>query len=165
MMKAHNVKTTLSLLGLLGLLACGGEPPEASPDAESCEHLKEGPASGVTAAPSQTAEDAPSVATDHRRYDITLVEVPGGKGGVVKFASPEATEYRVFLSRDVPFKVSDDAGPVAIEESVTSSTECAEIKARHTFELGVGTYTFEFGPTAETEVGLVIEEVAHDHAH
>ncbi len=162
-MKTRNVGTTLSMLGLLSLMACGAEAPVESPDAEACEHLKEGPSSSVTAAQTGTADAAPAVAANHTRHDITLVDVQGAKGGAVKFSSAEATQYRVSLNKDVPFAVKDSAGAaVAIEETLTDSAECTELKARHTFELGVGTYTFEFGPTAETEVGMVIEEAAHD---
>ena len=159
-MKTRNVGTTLSMLGLLSLMACGAEAPEESPDVEACEHLKVGPATAVTAAQSPASGAPPAVAANHNRYDITLVDVTGGKGGVVTFSSTKAGDYRVSLNKDVPFAIIDGA----IEETVKGSTECTELKARHTFELGVGTWTFEFGPTAETEVGLVIEEAAHAHA-
>ncbi len=143
--------------------ACGGDAEQAaeSPDAESCEHLQEGPATPLTAA---SGAGAPAVDDDHRRYDITLTEVPGGKGGDVTFASGEGGDYVLFLDAAVPVSVLDGAGAqVAFESSSASSETCTEIKARHVVELGVGTYTLRFGPSPLSAVGLVVEHGAHGH--
>lgn len=129
-------------------------------DVEGCEHLKEGPPVAVTAA--ATADLAPAVDADHMRYDVALIDVTGGKGGFVKYAAPEATDYLFFLGADVPVQFLDAANaPVAPEESTTSSTVCTEIKGRHLIELAVGTYAIKIGPTAQTSVGIVVEEAAH----
>lgn len=147
------------LLSSALFLACGGEE---NADVEACEHLQEGPASSVTASASGTG--APTVSNDHRRYDIALVDVTGGKGGSVSFAAAEATDYILFTSADVPVVVKDSNGQtVAFEATTKSSSECTEVKGRHTVPLTVGTYTLTFGPTTATSVSLVIEEAGGDH--
>lgn len=140
-------------------LACGGTTtPEPSPDAEACEHLKEGPATPVTAA----ATNGPAVSNDHRRYDVTLAETGGQRGGQVTFAATEQSDYVFFLGKDIPVTFANaSGGAVEVESVEKSSTECTEIKAKHTVPLDVGTYTLTFGPTTETTVGVVIEETAH----
>jgi hypothetical protein len=150
------------LLSTSLLVACGGD--EESPDVEGCEHLKEGPAAAITASASGTG--APAVSNDHKRYDISLTDVTGGKGGSVSFAASEGTDYILFTSADVPVVVKGSNGQtVAPEASVKTSSECTEIKGRHTFGLSVGTYTISFGPTTATSVSLVVEEGGSDHEH
>ena len=149
------------LLSTALLFGCG-EAPEA--DVEGCEHLQEGPATPVTATTAGTG--APAVSNDHKRYDITLVDVSGGKGGAVSFAAGEAGDYILFLGADVPMKVTDSAGgTVTFEESAQSSTVCSEVKGRYVVPLEVGTYALTFGPTTESAVSLVIEEAAHEEGH
>jgi len=151
------------LLSTSLLVGCSGEEEESA-DTEGCAHLQNGPAATVTA--TATASGAPAVSNDHKRYDITLVDVSGQKGGSVTFAASEATDYVFFLNADVAFSVANSSGqPVAIEESATSSSECGDIKGRHVVPLSVGTYTLTFGPTSATSVSVVIEEAAHEHDH
>jgi hypothetical protein len=146
------------LLSTALLAACGGG--EAA-DVEACEHLKEGPASSVTA--SATTNGAPAVSNDHRRYDVALVDITGGKGGTVTFAAAEAVDYILFTSADVPVAIKDANGmTVAAEASAKNSSECTEVKGRHTVPMKVGTHTLTFGPTTETSISVVIEEAAHD---
>lgn len=146
---------------MLSMLAFGcSESAKPTADEEACEHLNGGPDAPLLATAS--AELAPAIAGDHKRYLITLIDVAGGKGGFVKFAPPEATDYLFFLDASVPVQFLDwTNGPVPPEESSTNSTACAEIKARHVVPLQVGTYGVQFGPTAETAVGVVVEEAAH----
>lgn len=148
---------------LLAVTACGDEatdggqtPDLDAADGEGCEHLQEGPGVAITA--TATASGAPSVDEDHRRYDTALVDVTGGKGGVVDFGASAAGLHVIFLSADVPLFINDATGaPVAIEDSATSSTACADIKGKHVVDLGVGTYHLILGPTTETEVSIVVE--------
>ncbi|AGC44715.1 hypothetical protein MYSTI_03403 [Myxococcus stipitatus DSM 14675] len=146
--------------------ACGDDtsPPEENVDTEGCEHLREGPSTAITATTSGTP---PSVANNHRRYDITLVDGVGGKSGSVSFAASEATDYVLYTSADVAVAISDSSGAaVAIEESAKSSPSCTDIKGRHVVPLKVGTYRFTFGPTTAASVNLVIEEASHEgHEH
>lgn len=150
------------LLSSALFLACGEE--EETADSEGCEHLKEGPVTPITASASDTG--APAVSNDHRRYDITLTDVTGGKGGSVSFAAAEGADYVLFTGADVPVTVKSSSGTaVNPEESVKSSSVCAEVKGRHTFGLSVGTYILTFGPTTVTSVPLVIEEDGGGHTH
>ncbi|WP_224361812.1 hypothetical protein [Hyalangium versicolor] len=153
----------LSAVLLFASLSVGCGEEEESIDSEGCEHLQKGPSTPVTATASATG--APAVSNDHRRYDISLIDVTGGKGGSVSFAVSEAIDYILFTNADVPVTVKDANGQtIAFEESAKSSTECSDIKGRFTVPLAVGTQTFTFGPTTATSVSLVIEEAGgHDH--
>jgi hypothetical protein len=155
---------SVSVLSSLLLLtsACGeDEVAEENPDVEGCEHLEEGPATAITAS---TGASAPAVDDDHRRYDVTLVDVAGGKGGSVTFASSEAGDFVLFLGENVPVVVEDAAGSVVeFESSSAGSATCSAIKARHQLELGVGTYSLRFGPSSVGAVSLVLEPAAHAH--
>jgi FAD/FMN-containing dehydrogenase len=158
------MKTQLSSALLASLLALSACAPavEEGPDVEGCEHLQEGPATAVTASASATS--APAVSNDHKRYDVALGDVAGGRGGSVSFAVSEAGDYVLFLGRDVPVRVSAPGGAtVEAEERLTSSPVCTEVKVRATYALGVGTHTLTFGPTSEASVSLVLEEAAHAH--
>lgn len=142
--------------------ACGEEEEEESADAEACEHLAEGPSTAVTA--TVVATDAPAVKDDHRRYDIALVDVTGGKGGTVKFAAAEAGDYIIFTSASVAVSIQDANGQTVTPEASTDrSSECTDVKGRHTVPMKVGTHTITFGPTPETAVSVVIEHGEHDH--
>jgi len=144
------------------VFGCGEE--EETVDVEGCEHLQEGPASAVTATAATTG--APAVKSDHRRYDVALVDMTGGKGGSVTFAAAEESDYVLFTSADVPVAVKDANGrAIAIEASVKNSAECAEIKGRHTIPLKVGTHTITFGPTTQSSVSIVIEPSEHGDDH
>jgi len=144
------------------LLAGCGTVNEA--DMEACEHLQEGPSSIVTA--TATASGAPAVDNDHRRYDISLVDITGGKGGFVSFDVENAGHYILFTGADVPVVVRNAAGDtVSFEVSVKSSTECTNVKGRHTVPLAVGKYSLAFGPTMQGVVSLVIEEETAEHGH
>lgn len=149
------------------LTACGApKEEEHSIDEEACEHFEQGPSSAVTA--TAATSGAPSVSEGHQRYDVTLVDVTGGKGGSVTYASAEEADHVLFLSEDVAVKVKDSAGvDVAIESSATSSADCAAVKGRHVVPLKVGTHTLTFGPTDKTSLKLVVEHLdegdGHDH--
>lgn len=151
------------LLSTALLVGCSGDEEESA-DVEGCEHLQNGPATAITATPG--AAGAPEVSNDHKRYDVTLVDVSGQKGGSIAFAASEAADYVFFLNTDVPFAVASAGGQaVAIEESAKSSTECTDIKGRYIVPLEVGTYTLSFGPTSATSVSVVVEEAAHEDGH
>ncbi|GMU07841.1 hypothetical protein [Corallococcus caeni] len=160
-------KLLSALLLSTALLAvgCGGDDEEeAHVDEEGCEHLQKGPAVSVTAA---TSGNGPAVSNDHKRYDIALVDVAGGKGGAVSFAVSEATDYVLYASAPVPVKVTNGSGAaVEFEESATSSSLCTDIQGRYVVPLTVGTHTLTFGPSTLSSVSLVIEESGeHDHDH
>lgn len=139
-----------------GLVACGGHDLEK----ELCEHMQEGPSRPVTAA--GEANDAPPATFSHARADITLVEVPGGNGGFVRYEANKATDFVFALDKNVPLAFTGPGGEaVAVEKTEIGSAECSEVGVRHRIELAVGSYTLSFGPTTETEVRMVVE--ADDH--
>ncbi|EAU62707.1 hypothetical protein STIAU_7222 [Stigmatella aurantiaca DW4/3-1] len=118
----------------------------------------------ITAA--ATSAGAPAVSNDHKRYDISLVDATGGKGGSVTFAASEEGDYLFFVSEDVPLTIRTANGVAVEPEAVAkSSTECSEIKGRYTVELGVGTHVLTFGPTSKTSLSFVAEHGEHDHVH
>lgn len=159
-MNRSPIAVALSLV----LAGCGGAPAPES-DVEACEHLQQGPAVSVTAAVSADST-APSVSEPHKRYDVALVSVPGGKGGTVTFASADEGHHVLYLSADVPVEVTDSAGTaVPFESSASSVSSCTEVKSARGVDLGVGTYRLTFGPTAAPSVSLVMEFSAGEHAH
>jgi hypothetical protein len=150
------------------LAACGKEDPdhqEPSLEEELCEHLQDGPPKAITATP--TATGAPDGTADHTRIDVTLVALTAMNGGTVTYAASAAGDYAIALSKNVPLviKKASDGSAVAFEESSGQSTSCPELAAMHRFELAIGTYTLELGPTAETSVSFVVEEAEHEDAH
>jgi len=151
------------LLSTALLVGCSGDEEESA-DVEGCEHLQNGPSTPVTATP--TLAGIPAVSNDHRRYDVTLVDVGSQKGGSVTFAASEATDYVFFLSEDMQLLVEDSSGEyVDPEEFATGSSECSEVERRYVFPLSVGTYRLSFGPSSAASVSIVIEEAAHEHDH
>jgi hypothetical protein len=162
----------LTLMLALTLAACGDdlddddhtdEDPIAAVNEEGCEHLAEGPF--IATAATTDATNAPSVASDHNAYRISLPEVEGSiaRLGYVSFDSDEATDYVLFLDKNIGLTVLDaDGEEVEIEETELSVPQCTIVKARHTVELGVGVYNFVFSDLAIAEVLLVIEEAEHE---
>ncbi|HLL04561.1 MAG TPA: hypothetical protein VK539_28515 [Myxococcaceae bacterium] len=142
------------LLSAALLASCGGENVDTRP----CEYLQEGPASSVTASVSATG--APAVSADQRRYDISLIDVTGGKGGSVSFSVTEAGDYTLYLNGEVPVNVTNPSGQrIEVTVSGTGSSECTEIKRRHTFPLAAGMHSIAFGPTTASSVSLVIDQL------
>lgn len=154
------IRSMFAMALLFGTVACDSHDDEDL-DEEGCEHLEEGPAVAVTAAADDVS--APAIADDHKRYDIALIDVAGGKGGKVKLEA-EAGDHIFFMNADAPLVVKALAtgAAVAPEEVAKSSATCAAIKARYVIAFPAsGTYVLDFGPTTLTAVGVVIEP--HDH--
>lgn len=148
------------------LSACGDEHDHEehhSPAEEACEHTKEGPFEDVTA--TAASDGAPSATHAHKAVRVTLVEDANDaamNSGFVTYAADEAAEFGFFLSADVPFAIVEASGnDVAIEETADVA-ECGEVAKQHTADLEVGTYTLRIGPTTETMVSLVVEEIGHE---
>jgi hypothetical protein len=146
------------------LSACGDDKKkEEDPVAEACEHLKDPPVA-VTAAAVTATTTIPSVAADHKRYEVTLPSEGTGKQGVVKFSSTMKGEMTVFLSADIPLTVETSTGAgVGAEGGKKTTAPCTELKAWYVYDVDVGTYNLILGgPTSSTaSVGLVIEAGMH----
>jgi len=142
----------------------GGGEAEA-PDAEGCEHMAEGPSVAVVA--DANAAEPEAIADDHKRYDVTFVDLDGGqKGGAVTFAADEMGDFHFFFDTAVPYQITDRAGTVVeVEESLPGTDACTDIKKWDIIELDVGTYTLTFGPTDAAGVKIVVEHGGEAHAH
>ncbi len=163
-MKKYLVLT--ATIFVFALSACGddGGEGELSAAEDACEHMVEGPAESVTALV-DTASDAPDIGEEHTRFDVTLVGDAGSLGGFVDLAIDEEGEFTVFMNSDVTMALQDGTGAaVAVEETNNNVVECSEVAIGHTVDLSVGTYSLELGPTAETEVQIVVvHEGEHEH--
>lgn len=150
---------TILILACVPAAGCGEhrEHGHENPNAEACEHLKEGPAVAVSAA-AAASTDAAKIGNDHKRYDVTLVDVTGGKGGFVSFAAAKEGEYILFTSAPAKLNVKSAAmADVAAESSAASVTECTDVKGRHVYDLKVGTYVIGIGPETADKVSFVVE--------
>lgn len=125
---------------------------------EACEHTAGGPFEDVTA--TADASGAPSVTFQHTAVNIALVDVEGGKGGVVEYNASAAGDLAFFLSADVPIAFENSAGePLTIETSEAVDA-CAEVAVQHILEVEVGSVRLVFGPTDASTVTLVAEAIS-----
>lgn len=146
--------------------ACGEDHHEhVTPAEDACEHMIDGPGIAVTAV-DDPAADPPDLDESHHRYDVTLVALAADNGGYVDLVSDEAGEIHLFLGAGVPVTLWDDQGAEVPAESTQSTVaECTEVAVGHTFDLGVGTYPLEIGPTADPTLAIVPVHGGGDHAH
>lgn len=156
----------LTLFSISGLLvataACGGddaggEHEDLDPEADACEHMIEGPAESVTAV-ADMAADAPDMGEHHIRWEIALVDDGAGAfSGYVDLVVEEEGESILFGSADIPVTVRDASGnEVPLRRADDSITACTEVDASNSYELGVGTYQLELGPTTESAISVVV---------
>lgn len=159
------MKTLSALLLSLALFACddgddghhhhhGGE----SLADEACEHTAEGPFQDVTA--TAEASGAPSVTFAHTGVRIALVDVAGGKGGVVEYNAGAAGDHAFFLSADVPVAFQTADGAALTVETSEAVDACSAVAVQHIVELEVGTVRLTFGPTDAETVTLVTEAIS-----
>ena len=148
---------------LAGTLACGDEHDHdhdgESAEEEACEHMADGPFESVTATTDATG--APSIAIEHTRVNVALVDDGNGEySGFVSFPAGEATEIQFFMSADVPVAITDaDGNALVAQETGGASDLCpANVLASAVYDLEVGTYTIQIGPTSESEIGIAHEE-------
>lgn len=170
MFKSKLAFVSASAFAVAALIAgCQGhdeeEPGHADADVEACGHMKGGPAAPLTAAAAFSAT-APAVSNDHKRYDLTLAGTAGARVGFVSFAVARAAEYIVYTGAPVKLALKTAAmTEVAAESSASSVAACTEVKGRHAFDLGVGTYVLGFGPETVDTVSLVLEAQDHENTH
>lgn len=133
----------------------GGEDPVS---AEACEHLRNGAVIPVTAA--LDPPDAPPIAADHRRYDVSLVDLGDGRfSGVVSFQAPVAGGYVLFLDHDVGVVVEGpDGALVVVHDTVVGSSACPTVvAASHRIPMTAGRHTLAFGPDDVSLLRLTLE--------
>lgn len=164
------IKPTTILLAasLLLATACGNdktEDGEHDPAAEGCEHLGAA-ATPITATAAGTATPTASIAADHKRYDVTLPDAPGGgKLGQVKFASAAAGHLLVYLSADLPIRLTDANGAEVTPSESGKTGPCTQLAAWYEFHVAVGPYTLALGgpSTTTSVVGVVLETETDAH--
>lgn len=162
------VRSILAVALGLGLFACDDhdhdhEHEEGDVTAEACEHAADGPFQAVDAA---EADSAPAIQSyTHTRIDITLAAGADGNGGSVVFNAEAEGDYIFFLTADVPLAFS--AGGASLDVEATADvTECAEVAISYTIELPAGEALLTFGPTEESQIGVIFEAAGeHDHDH
>lgn len=173
-MNLRRIPTFFLLLSVLLWSACGEETHDEEDhggiEEEGCEHIQQGPNKAVSAA--VDAMLAPNATAEHTRIDVSLVDVTDGKGGAVQLIPDEAGEFYLFLSADVPIKLTkaSDGAEVTAEEVGGAVEACsASIPKHYVFDLEASTYVLNFGPTTEAEVRFVFEhagehgEDGHEH--
>jgi hypothetical protein len=146
---------------LLALLAaCEEQTTEPDHAVEACEHLKDAP---TTVSGSMT----PAVeVTGHKRFEVTLLDAGiGGKTGTVRFQVPKAGHLLVFLTADIPVKVTNPSGGELMAEEIKKNGPCSELKAWYEYEAAAGAHTVALGGTTTSvnSVGLVVETEEHVH--
>ena len=125
---------------------------EHSPNEEACEHMKDGPATALSAgADAAGATDTTHEAWEHKRVDLTLVASGDSFVGFVKYEAEAAGDYLFFVNNDAVLKVGG-----ASAEATASVSECSEVGRADTFELEVGEHVVEVTSSSET-VQLVVE--------
>jgi hypothetical protein len=147
---------------LLGLLAGACEEQTTEPDhaVEACQHLKENPTM-ISGSETPAAE-----VTSHKRYEISLLDGGiGGKTGTVQFQSAKAGHLQLFLTGDIPIRVTNPNGGELTASEVNKTGPCTELKAWYEYEVGAGPQRVTLGgsTTVASTIGLVIETEAHDH--
>jgi hypothetical protein len=144
-----------ALLALLG--ACEENTTEPDQAVEACEHLKE-PATMVS------GTSVPAVElTTAKRFEVTLLDAGlGGKTGAVRFQVPASGDLLVFLTADIPVRVSGPNG-AELMVPIKKTGPCNELKAWYEYETIPGSHGIALGgtATAANSVGLVIETEEH----
>ena len=141
-------------------VGCGGsdEHTHGNRNEEACEHLEMGPMVAITAATASSAT-APRINNDHQRYDVSLVDVAGAKGGFVTFAAAKAGEFIVYTGATVQLAVTHSVGATVMSESwMASIAEWALVKGRNVYDLAVGTYVIGISGAPADKVSFVVEE-------
>jgi len=146
------------------LTGCHAQVVRDSPTPEEfgCRFLEGKVVASMTASP--LVEGAPEVVAN-RRYDVTLVDVPGGKGGSVVFKVGDSPPAYVLMSADVPLSISDGPNPPRPSTGAASVSGCPELKADHMFVPSADRMTLTFGPTSLSSVIVVVTHGQYMHVH
>lgn len=151
-------KSTAAGLGGSGGHDHGGHDDEDPAAADACEHLRNGTVTPVTA--SLDPRDAPAIAANHRRYDVSLVDLGDGNfGGVVSFDAPVAGDYVLFLDTNVGVVAEGPGGAlVVVHDSHVGSAICpTTVAISHRISMEAGRHTLDFGPDDVALLRLTLE--------
>lgn len=160
--RGASARSRLAAAGLaLGFVASCGEAVNI--DKVACERLQAEDSTSLVAAVDLTL--APTARSGHRRYDVTLTDIGGAKGGFLTFAPTESADYAFFLDQDVALRLLADGGRELQPEMMGRAGRCPEVKGRLIVNVPKGAHALAFGPTNQDKVGLVIEEDPRGHEH
>ncbi|MGK0359734.1 MAG: hypothetical protein ACI9U2_002040 [Bradymonadia bacterium] len=138
-------------------------PAEPAPNLaeEACEHTVQGPFADVDAA--LDVGDAPAVTFPHTATRVALAG--GDDQQYVRFDAPEAGEYTIFLSTDLPISLSDANGDAfSLMSGVVDG--CTEVAMQHAVDLPVGSVFIGLTAPSASTVSIVVEEAEHsDEEH
>jgi hypothetical protein len=134
-------------------------------DEVACERLQAPAGTPVTAALDMPT--APATRAGQRRYDVTLVDLGGAKGGLLAFAPSRSADYAIFLDQDMPLRILAPGDRELPPETMGRGGRCPEVKTRIIVNVPALPHWLAFGPTNHDKVGLTIEEDPRgdDHGH
>jgi hypothetical protein len=149
--------------GSAGSGGAGGSPAGGlSANALACQAFKSGPFAPVTGRANYTFSDpGPPVQNDRKAYRVSLPS-PSNVGHV-SFKVPAAGEYVIFASKPLPIALYTWDGTIISPKTVTDTvSECAEVKARQSFDLGIDTkaHVIRLGPDSGGTVDLLLSAAA-----
>ncbi|MBN8230803.1 hypothetical protein JYK02_25130 [Corallococcus macrosporus] len=123
----------------------------------ACFHVTNGPFATVTASP----ERQPRVDDFHTHYTVKLRPENGQSVGTFSFKAWASGDFVLYLSTpDVAVTVKEGERVVAPVATQATGAFCEGLKHMVGYELTDKVqYTVTFGPTARTELGLVIEHL------
>jgi hypothetical protein len=142
------------------LAACEEHTTEPDHAVEACEHLK-----GTATMINGSTTPAPEISS-HMRFEVSLLDTGiGGKTGTVRFQVPRAGHVLVFLTADIPVKLTNPNGGELTAAKINKTGPCSELKAWYEYEAAVGPHSIALGGTTTSvnSVGVVVETEAHAH--
>lgn len=171
----NRIRTSLvaTLAGLSLLVAARSSAAEELPagcrgvdeqaNEHTCHHGLFGPFASVGAQPSSGFVFS-EVSPVHTHYTITLAgDPPSANESAVLYSAGQSGYYAFYTSSDYPLRLADSSG-IALEPVLEDRTfgTCPELLTRiRVYALTVGpAYHVILGPSAETKVALVIEELS-----
>lgn len=129
-----------------------------------------GPSSSLTA--STLSDSSITIPFSSMVVNVTLADVPGGRGGHFKVSVSESADYRFFITRNSSFSIFDNGSEVTPELVLGPLTWYEQFAASGFYELDAGTtYTVSFFPSAINETRFVMyqaplgQEVGPGHEH
>jgi len=138
-----------------------------------CLHMRDAGvivhADSVMPGPHLDAEDF-----EHKRLNVVLTSMPGGKGGYIHFGPDISGDMCVMMSEDAPLAVTNrtTAGDTELEieqsfsaRQIADSAGCTLVKKAVIFEAQKGGNIIKIGPAAFDTINVIIEEARHAHSH
>lgn len=119
----------------------------------ACEYFADGPILEATA--TATAAEAPDVSAQDTRYNLSLANVSGARGGFLK-VTLSGGEHTFFFDHAVGLTLTNAGGLVPAAAQLSSDPDCATVKSAFRYDVSAGTYTLSLTTTAEDPLLLVV---------